>query len=505
MNFRYLPCVYLLCVALLAAQNQHQCLPCHPREVDRFSKSPMGQSVSKPHHDAPGQFSHAPSGSVVRIYQKDGALHHSVTTKGLIADYPISYAIGHGIVGRSYLIELGEHFFQSPASYYTSRSEWGPSPGYEQERLLSFSRSVTGDCLSCHVGSIKQADLVPITCERCHGPSQQHLERPVPGSIVNPSRLTGRVRDSVCEQCHLEGATVILNPRKTWWDFKPGQALESVETAYVYPADADSKPAAVSHAEQLANSACLRGSAGKLWCGTCHNPHGERVDRKADIQRICGSCHPSSQLATTHQADANDCVSCHMPRRQATDIAHAAITDHRILRRPNETEPPSRRKDELTAWHVPEPALVDRNFGLALFNVGKQTRSVADLQKSFALLSHVPGPQNDPAVAAALGYLLLGSGQAGKAVQSFAQATADEPSSCEYWLDLGVAQEAAGNATAAESSLRRSIQNDPYDYRPYQALAEFYSNLDQPARAEAVLAEFQRLVPQNLVFRARNR
>jgi predicted CXXCH cytochrome family protein len=278
-----------------------------------------------------------------------------------------------------------------------------------------------------------------------------------------------------------------------------------VETAYVYSGAAETKPAAVSHVEQLAISACLRGSAGKLWCGTCHNPHGSSVDRKADILRICTSCHPSVQLAATHQpgpqSGANDCVSCHMPRRQASDIAHAVVTDHRILRRPNQSQPAPALTPQLAPWREPGPSLADRNLGLALFNVGKQSRSLPALQKAFTLLSHV-SDKKDASVAAAVGYLLLGSGQTRAAVDRFQQAVSGEPSNCEYWLDLGVAQEAAGDNANAATSLRRSIEANPYDYRSYQALAELYTTANQPARAQSVRDEFQRLVPQNLILRS---
>jgi hypothetical protein len=61
-----------------------------------------------------------------------------------------------------------------------------------------------------------------ISCERCHGASEEHLRRPVQGSIINSAKLTGPTRDSICEQCHLAGVTQrILNPSKEFDDFRP--------------------------------------------------------------------------------------------------------------------------------------------------------------------------------------------------------------------------------------------------------------------------------------------
>ena len=48
-------------------------------------------------------------------------------------------------------------------------------------------------------------------------------------------------------------------------------------SVYIHELPADptvrSSVKVVSHVEQLALSACARKSDGKLWCGTCHDPH----------------------------------------------------------------------------------------------------------------------------------------------------------------------------------------------------------------------------------------
>jgi hypothetical protein len=77
--------------------------------------------------------------------------------------------------------------------------------------------------------------------ECCHGAADEHLRRPVPGSIVNPAELALAKRDSVCEQCHLAGEVRAQSP--------------------------DGQIKVVSHVEQLALSACARRSGGRSWCG----------------------------------------------------------------------------------------------------------------------------------------------------------------------------------------------------------------------------------------------
>lgn len=498
-------CCCLLVAPRLSSAQTHPCLPCHPREVERFSKSAMGRSLNVPSDEPAGQFHHEASGSTVRVFWKAGNMHHQLEERGLSADYPIAYAIGDGKVGKSYLIEMGGHLFQSPAAYYTAHSEWNASPGYESERVLDFSRAITSDCLFCHAGAVKpgsqKTELAPISCDRCHGSGENHRQHPYPGTIVNPAKLAVRERDSVCEQCHLEGATVVLNPGKYWWDFRAGEALEEVETHYVYRTQKDQQLsiAAVSQAEQLVLSACWRASAGKLWCGTCHDPHGEAVNRKQQMERICESCHAAAQLASTHKTDQDDCVACHMPARRAADVSHAAVTDHRIAKRPGPIADAKTAKF-IAAWHDPKPEFAERNLGLAFFNTAKQRQSVEDFQQAFELLSKLPEGQKDAAVMAARGYILLGSGHARQAVECFERSVADSPQA-EYWLDLGVAEDSAGSGAGAIEAFRRSIEDDPYDYRPYKALANLYKRRNELERSASVVNEFLRLMPQSMVMR----
>lgn len=465
----------------------------------------MGQSLSAEFQEPPGHFDHHPSGASVTIYRNGSGMRHKVQERGLIADYPIAYSIGYGLVGRSYLIDLKGNLFQSPASFYTSKAEWNASPGYESAQLLDFTRAINPSCLSCHAGRIEKTAgavrLTPLSCNRCHGPIENHLKNPVPWSIVNPAKLPVRERDSVCEQCHLEGAATVFNLGKSWSDFRAGMPLEAVETHYVFRNQDGSLPsiAAVSHAEQLAVSACLRASGGKLWCGTCHDPHGPTVDRKAQIKQICGGCHAATQLAAVHSPGQDDCVGCHMPRRQASDITHAAITDHRILKNPGINIPTAETR-VLSAWQPPLPQFAERNLGLAYFHIARQNNSGSDFQHAFDILSKQPH-QKDPEASAALGYMLLGTGHAQTAIPLFEASVQSEPDSSEYWLDLGVAQQTSGDNQGAIHAFSRSMELAPYDYRAYKALSDLYKGSSQPAQARQVLQRFLTLVPQSLTVR----
>ena len=133
-----------------------------------------------------------------------------------------------------------------------------------------------------------------ITCERCHGDGAAHVRRPSSKNIVNPAALSGAARDSVCEQCHLEGETRILNPGKSLDDYRPGEPLEQTLVTYLFRR-AEAEKRAVWRME-TAESKCARGSNGKLWCRSCHRPH-----------------EPASQIGTAHCADQLKSVSPAMP------------------------------------------------------------------------------------------------------------------------------------------------------------------------------------------------
>jgi len=115
------------------------------------------------------------------------------------------------------------------------------------------------------------------------------------GSIVNPAKLSPARRDSVCEQCHLAGAARVLNPGKSFTDFHPGELLENVFTTYVAALPARDAEAlkVVSHAEQLARSRCARESQGRMWCGTCHDPHVQPADAAAYSAAITRVMRPA--------------------------------------------------------------------------------------------------------------------------------------------------------------------------------------------------------------------
>src|SRR5207244_3066802 len=121
-----------------------------------------------------------------------------------------------------------------------------------------------------------------IECERCHGPGETHVNEKTRGilvdtskyidySIVNPKKLQRDVQVELCQRCHLQGISV-LNDGKTFFDFKPGQPLNTVMNVFMprYKGGQE-KFIMASHADRMKQSKCYLNS--NMTCLTCHNPH----------------------------------------------------------------------------------------------------------------------------------------------------------------------------------------------------------------------------------------
>jgi predicted CXXCH cytochrome family protein len=506
------PILLLGCMAMGRAEEP--CARCHPSEAAAFAQSPMGRSVGPPSVYPEGRIVHKLSGSTVVIRQRGSQLEHRLERRGVVAEYPVAYSVGAGIVGYSYMVRLGRYLFQSPVSYYTQTKSWDLTPGYETEPNLDFTHQISSGCLFCHTGSVNfiagtanqygDPPFTPISCERCHGSPAAHLKNPVRGSIVNPAKLAPNLRDSVCEQCHLEGVARVLNPGRDWWDFQPGQAAESIFVTYLRTSERGTLRA-VSQSELLAQSQCARQSGGRLWCGACHNPHADEKDRSQTVKQVCLSCHNDLFAAGRHQAAA-ECVNCHMPRLRPTNVAHSAITDHSIPRIPRAQQPEASAADpeppELKAWREPDPGLVLRDLGLAYFDLGANKHGAPDLQQAYLILSKLPPQQRqDPAVQADLGSLLLAQGETDFAIRMFTRASAQEPSNARFAYCLGTAFERAGKMEDAVKELRRSIDLDPSRPDAYLELAQLYRKAGREAESRNAIREYLRFMPQNIQLR----
>ncbi|MCB0431167.1 MAG: tetratricopeptide repeat protein [Flavobacteriales bacterium] len=274
----------------------------------------------------------------------------------------VSYVIGSGQHTNSHMINTHGYVTQAPMTFYTQEQRWDLPPGFENGQNSRFDRKIGLECMTCHngypemvFGSENKYKVVKngIDCERCHGPGSAHVKAKQSGklvdiskeidySIVNPAKLPGDLQIDLCQRCHLQG-NAVLNPGKSFLDFKPGMHLKDVMNVFVarYENDDDAFIMA-SHADRLHQSKCylstsahpdttaMRGDRQQLTCVTCHNPHvSVKVTGRDVFNGKCMQCHGEQQIHV-EKVGSGDCVGCHMPRSGSIDIPHVRITDHRI-------------------------------------------------------------------------------------------------------------------------------------------------------------------------------
>ncbi len=155
----------------------------------------------------------------------------------------LDYFIGAGNIGRSYISAVDGFLFQAPVAWYATRRAWDLSPGYELSDEVNLGREVGTGCLECHATGLlplrntSNGFAAPpwtesgIGCERCHGEGEAHV-RGNRSAIVNPAKLSGTVRDSVCAQCHLPGAVEIVRTAKLK-PYAPGENLSDSVSVFV--------------------------------------------------------------------------------------------------------------------------------------------------------------------------------------------------------------------------------------------------------------------------------
>jgi Doubled CXXCH motif (Paired_CXXCH_1)/Cytochrome c554 and c-prime len=477
-------------------EGEEVCAACHPKETARYLATPMGKSLGPPTAVPAGTARHARSGSAVTIEQREGKMFHRLSARGLTAEYEIAYQVGAGKFAHSYVVRIGDFLFESPATWFRAGG-WDMSPGYAAAPVIDFDRPITETCLYCHAGAAKfsgsderrlaSPTLTSISCERCHGLSEEHVRNPSAGNILQPGKLTRRARDSVCEQCHLEGEARVLNRGRKWTDFHAGEELEKTMAVYVFNQNGHHvKP--VNQVEQLAQSRCAVESKGRLWCGTCHNPHGESVDRNREMREVCTSCH-ATQSKAAHPRGTKECVSCHMPR-QSSEYVHVAVTNHGIVRRPGTATPQVGAKT-LAAWVEPAVDLRQRDLALANLIVGVRLGIPAITEAGLKLM----GRSDDPALLAAACKALP------QAVDLCRRAASNQPDSADRAMYLGIALMRSGDLTGAEAELRRAIAIDPSLKHAYAQLWTLYDKQRNEMGIRETMTQYLEWNPRNIMFR----
>ena len=326
------------------------CVDCHSTIDSAQSESEMAKAAFRlsggaAGQPAPGDFK---SGSYTYRFISNNALPGyslEVSSNGQSNSYPISWTMGLGAHGQTYLLDGNGGMYESQASSFTFIHRVGLSPGHKPLEEGSVENALgiplkSGDalrCFACHTtassanSTLNTADAVPgVHCEACHGPGMDHVKAAIAGqkvqarqAIFNPASLTPTSSIDFCGACHRTTMDVILN------EPEPGAFTIRFQPY------------------RLEESRCWQTTKdARLACTQCHNPHAPMVRDAHFYDQKCLSCHSlrkdakhvvSSGAWTVTpkicpKATAN-CASCHMPKSYVPEM-NSTFVDHfiRIVR-----------------------------------------------------------------------------------------------------------------------------------------------------------------------------
>jgi len=500
---RFLLLLFLAVVSASAQNPDKVCAGCHQKIYDSYEATPMARASGAAADGLlPGEFTHAASGVHYRLFLRGGRawLSYDRPNASLKGEQELSYFVGSGQRGRTYLFQKEGFWFESPVNWYSKQQVWDMNPKSLDAREMPFTLKVDAGCLHCHSTGVQpplagannhfgaRPFLYPgITCLACHGDPAAHLASGGAAPILNPAKLSAPKRDSVCLQCHLEGEMAVNAPGRSLAAFVPGENLSDYVTHFVHSGELGPNGRATSQWEALLQSACKRSSGERLTCTTCHDPHASppAEQRVSYFRSRCLTCHGTPAFVSKHHPDTPDCVRCHMPREKAADVAHEQVTDHRIQRGPGLSLAP--QTGELTA--VGGGPVSDRDLGLAYFQLAARGDRQSG-QRGMALLQQYEGhagEQADPDLHRALGFLDQMSGNRVAAMREYQAALRANPKDSVAAGDLAILQAGNGDTQGAVTRLQQVSESDPGETAASRDLATIECGIGNPQLAVKAL------------------
>jgi len=457
--------------------------------------------------------------------------------------HEMGWTIGTGENGFGALLRRDDYLFQAPLSYYTRAARWDLSPGYQNEDY-GFNRVIQPGCIYCHSGRPQPISghdgsyrdpaftQTSIGCENCHGPGAAHVEAmrkgkiPKDGSdptIVNPERLTSQLADDICMSCHQAGDARVVQPGKTYQDFRPGEPLERTVAIFQIPPTRDNPPNEdhVEHYYSMSLSKCFLATRNlraekQLRCISCHDPHVEPTEAEAPayFKSKCLACHSEASCTAPHAArqattPSDNCIGCHMPQRSIRVISHSSATNHRIVRAPDEPFPDQTFNQttatmpdlmelnpagERGAGALAPPALIRLQAYALLKAEGKAQfvqpwlTTLAELEKS--------NPEN-AIVQASLGHRDLDGHKYAEAISHLEHSLRLDPSQPLVYVDLSAAQDQSGERAGAILSARMAVTLEPFNPGIRKTLIYQLIQDKQYDQVEAEMEKYLQIFPED--------
>jgi hypothetical protein len=221
-----------------------KCAVCHENIYRNYLTTPManasGSAVDKL---KAASFTHEPSGiqyDISLVKEKAVLSYSNQRDPATSQQLPLSYFLGSGHLGTTYIYSTGNFLFESPVAWYAASNGYDMKPGLAEMKQMPPSLPMQSSCLRCHMSTVQASDSGTInrykslaflhsgiTCEACHGDAQQHLLKGDKSKIVNPARLAAEQRDSICISCHLEGDVTVDRAGHSALNYRPGDSIST--------------------------------------------------------------------------------------------------------------------------------------------------------------------------------------------------------------------------------------------------------------------------------------
>ena len=453
------------------------------------------------------------------VYSRDGRLYQSEFAldpngKETFRDtHQIQWLVGSGANSIGAIVRRDDYLFEAPLTLYTKPMTWASSPGYEFADY-GFSRPILEGCIFCHSGranpvpgtngrySTEAFSELAIGCENCHGPGAKHIDSVKSGrkvgeenpTIVNPARLSPELANNICMQCHEFGDDRVLQPGKSYPDIRPGVPLDTTLTILMVPPDRQSPPQSdhLQHYYSMTLSKCYRASGGRLRCITCHTEQSCRLSQAA------------------RQQEKDNCIGCHMPKRDVKFLAHTSLTSHRIVARPDEPFPDVMFQQ--TTTELPDLIHLDPASGkdaaspslLTLLQAYSELAAynAQYVAPYFKVLDQLQRTDPDNVmVLAALGSKDLKDGKLPEAVDHLQRSLALDPTQAAVRGLLSEALEKLGRSDEALAEQQRAVAQDPYNPTLQRSLVLLLIHRKQYGDAQAAMSHYLDIFPQDTVMR----
>ncbi len=270
-----------------------------------------------------------------RIERKGDSSTYTVTDGQQTVSAPIGWCFGLGVAGQTYVFEKDGTFYESRVSYYREINGLDLTMGasnlkpatIKQAAGRPMGRDEKVRCFGCHSTNATQGMQLTldrsspgVQCERCHGPTGNHLDgmksgNPTLAQVKDLRHQSTEDLSNFCGQCH-----------RTWADIA-GEGKLGISNIRFQP-------------YRLTNSKCYDTEDSRISCVACHDPHQEINRTDSNYDSKCQACHAGGKKeARACKVATIDCVSCHMPKLEMPG-SHHKFTDHLIrVTKANEAYP----------------------------------------------------------------------------------------------------------------------------------------------------------------------